>query len=118
MREFIACAVWFRVGPDLSDIGALRRTAEIEQSILDPSRSAGAEPLLPGGYETGGNHHRPLLNLDSFNVLCSIPKSVCFRSAPTCAKRILKDSPMPSYRGKLSPRTADVVAYLNSLKGL
>jgi mono/diheme cytochrome c family protein len=31
----------------------------------------------------------------------------------------LKDSPMPSYRGKLSTQElADVVAYLNSLKGL
>jgi len=31
----------------------------------------------------------------------------------------MKDSPMPSYRGKLSPQElADVVAYLNSLKGL
>ena len=33
-----------RVGPDLSDIGALRRTVEIERSLLDPNDEA-AKPV-------------------------------------------------------------------------
>ena len=49
-----------RVGPDLSDIGALRRTVEIERSLLEPN-----EEVLPQnrtyrvGHEAGRNHHRP-----------------------------------------------------------
>ncbi len=59
-----------RVGPDLSDIGALRRTAEIEQSLLDPN----AEVLPQNRFyrvvtKQGETITGRLLNLDTFNVL-------------------------------------------------
>ena len=105
-----------RVGPDLSDIGALRRTAEIEQSLLDPN----AEVLPQNRFyrvvtKQGETITGRLLNLDTFNVRCSIRRSACCRcNAPTCASPdFVKDSPMPSYRDKLSTQElADVVAYL------
>ncbi|HUA19093.1 MAG TPA: c-type cytochrome [Bryobacteraceae bacterium] len=111
-----------RVGPDLSDIGALRRTVELERSLLDPD-----EEILPqnryyravtkqGQIITGR-----LLNIDTFTVqildthehLVSLQRSDLKESA------FVDHSPMPSYRDKLSSQElADVVTYLVSLKGL
>lgn len=111
-----------RVGPDLSDIGSLRRTAEIEQSILDPN----AEVLPQNRFyrvvtKQGETITGRLLNLDSFNVLMldSKERLLSLQRSNLREADFLKDSPMPSYRGKLSTQElADVVAYLNSLKGL
>jgi putative heme-binding domain-containing protein len=111
-----------RVGPDLSDIGALRRTAEIEQSILDPN----AEVLPQNRFyrvvtKQGETITGRLLNLDSFNVLLldSKERLLSLQRSNLREADFMKDSPMPSYRGKLSTQElADVVAYLNSLKGL
>ena len=111
-----------RVGPDLSDIGALRRTAEIEQSILDPN----AEVLPQNRFyrvvtKQGETITGRLLNLDSFNVLLldSKERLLSLQRSNLREADFMKDSPMPSYRGKLSTQElSDVVAYLNSLKGL
>jgi putative heme-binding domain-containing protein len=111
-----------RVGPDLSDIGSLRRTAEIEQSILDPN----AEVLPQNRFyrvvtKQGETITGRLLNLDSFNVLMldSKERLLSLQRSNLREADFLKESPMPSYRGKLSTQElSDVVAYLNSLKGL
>ena len=106
----------------MSDIGALRRTAEIEQSILDPN----AEVLPQNRFyrvvtKQGETITGRLLNLDSFNVLLldSKERLLSLQRSNLREADFMKDSPMPSYRGKLSTQElADVVAYLNSLKGL
>ncbi len=111
-----------RVGPDLSDIGSLRRTAEIEQSILDPN----AEVLPQNRFfrvvtKKGETITGRLLNLDSFNVLMldSKERLLSLQRSDLREADFLKDSPMPSYSGKLSTQElSDVVAYLKSLKGL
>ena len=110
-----------RLGPDLTNIGQLRRAAELEASLVDP----GGEILAPNrtyrvvtreGVETRGR----LLNLDSFTVQMLDTKENLrsFDKAKLREFGFVDASPMPSYRDKLSGQElADVVSYLVSLKG-
>ena len=111
-----------RVGPDLSDIGALRRNVEIERSLLEPD-----EEVLPQNRyyrattKQGATVNGRLLNVDTFTVqiLDSSEKLVSLQRSDLREAAFVGRSPMPSYRGKLSSQElADVVAYLASLKGL
>lgn len=111
-----------RVGPDLSDIGALRRALELERSILDPD----AEILPQNRYvrvmtRDGASASGRLLNQDGFLVqlLDSKERLVSFSRSNLTEFAIVDKSPMPSYRGKLSTQElADLVSYLASLKGI
>jgi len=111
-----------RVGPDLSDIAALRRTVEIERSLLEPN-----EEVLPQNrmYRAvtaqGETITGRLLNIDTFTVqiLDSKERLLSLQRADLRESGFVKDSPMPSYRDKFSSQElADVVAYLVTLKGL
>jgi putative heme-binding domain-containing protein len=111
-----------RLGPDLSDIGALRRVVELEKSLVDPDAS-----VLPqhrffrvvtrdGATVTGR-----ILNQDTFTVqiIDTDQRLRSFSKADLREFSPLKNSPMPSYKEKLStPELADLVSYLVSLKGL
>jgi len=112
-----------RVGPDLSDIGKVRRFPDqLERSILEPD----AETLPPNRTvrlvtKDGATNSGRLLNHDTFSVqiidskeqLVSILKSN-LREFTFAGK-----SPMPSYRDKLSSsEITDLVSYLISLRGL
>ena len=110
-----------RVGPDLSDVGELRRPVEIEQSLLDP----GAVILPQNRIVTiatrdGKSIRGRLLNQDtqSIQVLSTdeIPTSV----ARDRIRTITEDrSSMPSFKEKLAPQElTDLVSYLSSLKGI
>ena len=110
-----------RLGPDLTNIGQLRRAVELEASLLNP----GAEILAPNrmyrvvsrdGVETRGR----LLNLDSFTVQMLDTKEQLrsFEKAKLRDYGFVDVSPMPSYGDKLNAQElADVVSYLVSLKG-
>ncbi len=109
-----------RVGPDLSDIGALRRNVEIERSLLEPN-----EEVLPQNRtykvvtKQGETITGRLLNVDTFTVqiLDSKERLVSLERSDLRESGFVNESPMPSYRGKLSTQElADVVAYLLSLK--
>jgi quinoprotein glucose dehydrogenase len=111
-----------RVGPDLSDIAALRRTVEIERSLLEPN-----EEVLPQnrGYRVvtkkGETITGRLLNLDTFTVqmIDSKERVLSLQRSDLRESGFLKDSTMPSYRDKLSAQElADIVAYLATLKGV
>jgi putative heme-binding domain-containing protein len=111
-----------RVGPDLSDIAALRRTVEIERSLIEPN-----EEVLPQNrmYRAvtaqGETITGRLLNIDTFTVqiLDSKERLLSLQRADLRESGFVKDSPMPSYRDKFSSQElADVVAYLVTLKGL
>jgi putative heme-binding domain-containing protein len=111
-----------RVGPDLSDIGALRRTAEIERSLLEPD-----EEVLPQNRyyrvvtKQGDTITGRLLNLDTFTVqmLDSKERLLSFNRSDLREAGFVEKSPMPSYRDKLSSQElADIVTYLATLKGL
>ena len=109
-----------RVGPDLSDIGALRRAAELERSLLDPDAD-----VLPAnrfyrvvakdGTITTGR----ILNLDTFTVqlIDSKEQLKSFDKSALREHGFVERTPMPSVRGRLSSQElADVVSYLVTLK--
>ena len=110
-----------RVGPDLSDIGKLRRAVEIEQSLIAPN-----DEILPQNRyvravtREGQTITGRLLNQDLFSVqiIDSKERLVSLKRSDLRTAEILKESPMPSYRDKLSPaELGDLIAYLVSLKG-
>jgi putative heme-binding domain-containing protein len=111
-----------RLGPDLSDIGQLRRAGELERSLVEPN----AEILPPNrpfrvvardGTTTTGR----LLNHDSFIVqmLDSQQQLRSFTKATLREYAFVDKSPMPSARDSLSSEEiVDVIRYLVSLTGV
>ena len=62
-----------------------------------------------------------LLNHDTFSVqlIDSRERLLAFLKSNLREYGFVKNSPMPSYRGKITPQeTTDLVAYLASLKGI
>ncbi len=110
-----------RLGPDLSNIGQLRRAVELEASIVNPSAEMLAtnrtyRVVSKDGTTTTGR----LLNLDSFTVqmLDSKEQLRSFEKSTLRSYGFVDQSPMPSYKDKLNAQElADVVSYLVSLKG-
>ena len=110
-----------RLGPDLTNIGQLRRAVELEASIVDP----GAEILYTNRTyrvvtKDGATTTGRLLNLDSFTVQMLDTKEQLrsFEKANLRDYGFVDASPMPSYKDKLNAQElADVVSYLVSLKG-
>jgi putative heme-binding domain-containing protein len=110
-----------RTAPDLSDVGSSRLAASIQGSITDPTTymmpiNRPVRAVTKDGRVIMGRR----LNEDTFSVqliddkerLVSLPK------ADLRQYEILKTSPMPSFKDKLTvDEVADVVAYLLSLKG-
>lgn len=110
-----------RSGPNLSDVGHLLSSLEIETSILDPDLSYpfGSRPVRMERKD-GSGVTGLLLNQDTYTVqvidqegaLRSIPRNTLRRLAPA-------SSWMPAYRGKLDAQElADVIAYLSKQKGV
>ena len=110
-----------RTGPDLTDVGGLRRAADLERSIVEPGAA-----VLPNhrsfrvvtreGVEVTGR----LLNHDLFTVqlLDSREQLRSFQKSTLREQAFVDSSPMPSYRDTLSgEELADLVSYLVSLKG-
>jgi putative heme-binding domain-containing protein len=112
-----------RTGPDLSDIGKVRRfSAQLESSLLDPDAE-----MLPQNRSVrmvtrdGTTIQGRLLNQDTFSVqvLDSSEHLVSVSRSNLREFAFVAKSPMPSYRDKLSSQEiADLVSYLVSLKGL
>ncbi len=95
--------------------------AEIERSILDPN----AEVLPQNRYyrvttKSGETITGRLLNEDSFSVqlLDTKERLLSFQRTDLRQAGFLNESPMPSYRDKLSQAERDdLITYLASLKG-
>jgi len=110
-----------RIGPDLTDIGAMRRSLELERSLLEPN----AEVLLENRFvrvvtRDGEAITGRLLNHDAFTVqlIDSKERLLSFEKSSLKEFAFLDESPMPSYKGKLSAEElADLISYLVSLKG-
>jgi putative heme-binding domain-containing protein len=108
-------------GPDLSDIGALRRAVELEKSLVDPGaavlpQNRSVKVVTKDGTTVNGR----LMNQDTF-TLQMIDSQGRLRSFPIADLRqhtVLTTSSMPSYKDRLSSQErADVIAYLVTLKG-
>jgi cytochrome c oxidase cbb3-type subunit III len=115
-----ANGVGSRIGPDLTRIGQMRRSIELERSLLDP-----AADVLPTGRfyrvvtKDGATVTGRLLNIDTFTVQMIDMKE----QLRSFTKANLKESgfipsPMPSFKSTFNAQElADVVSYLVSLKG-
>jgi len=109
-----------RVGPDLTRIGLLRRSGEIERSLLDPQAEVQAENRF---YKVSPKNGQPvvgrLLNRDTFTVqLIDLDERLRSFQIADLREHGFDDTPMPPARDKLStPEVADVVTYLKSLRG-
>lgn len=110
-----------RLAPDLSDIGRLRHSTDLERSIVEPDAliipsSRFVRLVTRDGATTTGR----LLNQDIFTVqvLDSKEQLRSLQRADLRELTFIDKSPMPSYRDKLSRQElADLVSYLVSLKG-
>lgn len=110
-----------RLGPDLTVIGANRRTVEIERSLLDPNVEAAPQNrFIQVVTKDGTTITGRLLNIDTFTIqlLDNNENLRSFLRSDLSESTIMDKSKMPSYKDKLSPQElADVVSYLASLKG-
>jgi len=124
-----ACATCHRVGasgprvaPDLTEIGTVRPPGELQQKLIDPNAlvrpgNRFVEATTKRGVKISGR----LLNQDTFTIqlLDANERLVSLSRSDLQDFVFVKNSPMPSYRDKLTPAELDdVVAYLVSLKGL
>ena len=109
-------------GPDLSEIGRLRRTPDLKKSLEDPSADVLPENryfkvVLKNGTTLTGR----IYNQDTFTIQMLDGQQKMRTIARPDVKEftLVKTSPMPPYKGKLSAQEInDVVAYLASLKGV
>ncbi len=110
-----------RVGPDLTDVGARRNAVELERALLDPGADVAPanrtyRVVLKDGTAVTGR----LLGHDTFTVqLLDTREQLRSFSKSDVRELGFVPSPMPSFRGTLSPQEiADMVSYLSSLRGL
>jgi putative heme-binding domain-containing protein len=109
-----------RVAPVLTEIGSTRRTVELQRSLLEPSAEIRADnrfarAVLKDGTTVSGR----LMNQDTFTVqLLDMKERLVLLDRATVREfTILKESPMPSYKDRLSPsELSDVLAYLAGLR--
>ncbi len=110
-----------RLGPDLTNLGQLRRFVDLERSLLDPDAEVLGQNrfyrvVSKDGVTTTGR----LLNLDTFTVqmIDSREQLRSFVKSDLREHGFIEKSPMPSYKDKLTAQElADLVSYLVSLKG-
>jgi putative heme-binding domain-containing protein len=111
-----------RVGPNLTEIGSVRRTVDLERSLLNPD----ADVIPSSRYirivtRDGATITGRLLNQDTFTVqvIDSDEQLRSFKKANLKEYGFIDKSLMSSYRDKLNNQElADIVSYLASLKGI
>jgi putative heme-binding domain-containing protein len=110
-----------RTGPDLSEVGRLRHSTDIERAIVEPDFI-----VVPSNRyirlvtRDGATITGRMLNQDIFTVqlIDSKEQLRSLMRADLKEFTFLDKSPMPSYRGKLSAQEiTDLVSYLVSLQG-
>jgi len=109
-----------RIGPDLSEIGRLRHSTDIERAIVDPDfmvvpSNRFVRLVTRDGVTITGR----LLNQDIFTVQLLDSKEQLRSIARADLRQFtfIEKSPMPSYTDKLSSREiGDLVSYLVSLQ--
>jgi putative heme-binding domain-containing protein len=111
-----------RVGPDLTQIGAVRRTVELHRSLLEPDAEVvPTNRFIKVVMRDGTTLTGRLLNQDTFTLQILDSKDEKLKSLSKSNVRevtFADKSQMPSYKDKLSNQElADLVSYLGSLKG-
>lgn len=111
-----------RSGPDLSDIGAIRSPEALQGSLTDPTASMlplnrSIRAVTRDGKTITGRR----LNEDTYTVqlIDSAERLISLSKSELREYTVVKTSPMPSYKDKLSTAELDdLVAYLRTLKGV
>lgn len=111
-----------RVAPDLSDIGTVRTPDALMKAVLDPETEIRhwnryVRAVTKDGKVINGRR----LNEDTYTVqvIDENEKLVSLVKADLKEYGLVRRTPMPSYRNKLSnDEMADLLAYLLSLKGM
>jgi putative heme-binding domain-containing protein len=110
------------LAPDLSDIGNVRSAAALTKTLLDPSANIlpvnrSVRAVTRDGRKINGRR----LNEDTYSVqvMDEGGRLMSLDKASLREYEVVLTSTMPSYKEKFSAQdTADVVAYLLTLKGL
>jgi putative heme-binding domain-containing protein len=110
-----------RLGPDLTDIGGLRRGVQLERALLDAAKAPPPEYRSVRVVTKDGREYQGrLLNLDTFTVqmLDSGERLRSFLKTDLREYSMITKSGMPSYKDKLNTQElADLVSYMAALKG-
>ena len=112
-----------RLGPDLTDIGDLRRSAVLERKLLDPQKNIRPENrFVTVVTKSGRTIAGRLMNQDTFTVLL-MDSSETLRSFDREDLKLVtvldKTTIMPSYQGKLSNQDlSDLITYLKQQRGV
>ena len=110
-----------RVGPNLTEIGTVRRAIELQRSLVDPSAEIKADNrTVRVVTRDGATITGRLLNQDTFSLqlLDSNEQLMSIDKSTVREYELLRNSPMPSYRETLNAsELADILAYLVTLKG-
>jgi alcohol dehydrogenase (cytochrome c) len=106
------------VGIDLSAIGSMRRSIELENALVQPNARPGSR-LYRAVTAEGKTIQGRLFNQNTFSVeLLDTKERLVSLSKANLREYGFVTSAMPSYKDKLdSQELADVVSYLKSLKG-
>jgi putative heme-binding domain-containing protein len=111
-----------RVGPDLSDIGAIRAPDSLQKSIIDANSAVlpinrSIRAVTRNGQVIRGRR----LNEDTYTVqiIDEQERLVSLDKSTLREYNVVKTSSMPSYKDELTAEElSDIVAYLHSLKGM
>jgi len=109
-----------RSGPDLSDIGELRRPADIEQSLINPNAVVASQNRTVNlAMKDGKTLRGRLLNQDtqSVQIIGSGDRPVSISRTAIRSMTDEKSSMPPAGERLNAQEMADVVSYLVSLKG-
>ena len=107
------------IAPDLTGIGSRRRSGQLRDSLLDPNAEVRTEyRFVDARLRDGTTVRGRLLNQDTFSVqLLSMEGRLMAISRADLDALEFIDSPMPSYRDRLtSGALNDVVRYLTTLR--
>jgi cytochrome c oxidase cbb3-type subunit 3 len=109
-------------GPELTDIGARRNSAHLRRAILQPAADLPENFLLLAVTPPSGDPVRAIrVNEDSFTIQFkdATGRPHSFRKSELKdIRRLPRESPMPSYEGRIPPADLDdLVAYLAGLRG-
>ena len=110
-----------RTGPDLSDVGRMRHSTDIERAIVEPDfMIVPSNRYLRAVTRDGETVTGRMLNQDAFTVQLIDAKERLRSLVRADLKELafVDRSPMPSYRGTLTEQEIDdLVSYLVSLQG-
>jgi putative heme-binding domain-containing protein len=111
-----------RVGPNLTEIGSVRRTVDLQRSLLDPDAEVlPSSRFIRAVTQDGATIIGRLLNQDTFTVqlIDSKEQLQSFKKENLKEYGFIDKSLMPSYQDKLNDQELkDIVSYLASLKGI